>query len=340
MRRKFSQGLYPAAAKCGLERSRAVKDYRRVLDRADVDFVCISTPDHWHARMTLDALAAGKDAFVETPMTRTSAEAAAVVAMADRTGRVVGVGHANLANPDWSTARDAIRRGAIGPAVHASAGVFRSDARGYWRFYRIVPEMTARSIDWPLFLGHTFEVNGEPLSPGPRPFDRAAFAQWRCDAAFSTGPFADMLAHPAAKLLAALGLRSPARVLGAGGLFHERDGRTVPDVATLAADFAEGTHLLLTASTAANFPADDIIRGRRGAIRFARGGLELFREGPQAAPERLVVESPKHETDALWENFLRCVRSRDRATLAPPELGAAVASLVAEGASRCRGAAV
>src|SRR5438034_6016054 len=71
-RRRYAQGLFPSAKKCGLDpadKARVTKDYRRLLDRPDIDAVCISTPDHWHAKMTADALAAGKDVFVETPMT-------------------------------------------------------------------------------------------------------------------------------------------------------------------------------------------------------------------------------------------------------------------------------
>src|SRR5262245_61438721 len=67
-RRNYAQGLYPSAKKCGLnvsDSSRVTKDYRRLLDLKDVDVVCIATPDHWHARQTLDALAAGKDVYVE-----------------------------------------------------------------------------------------------------------------------------------------------------------------------------------------------------------------------------------------------------------------------------------
>ena len=85
--RSYSQGLFPAAKKCGLmpgDGKRVVKDYRRLLDLKDVDAVCISTPDHWHARQTLDAFAAGKDVYVERPMTRTLAEATAVAEAAER----------------------------------------------------------------------------------------------------------------------------------------------------------------------------------------------------------------------------------------------------------------
>ena len=72
------KGLYPSAAKCGLDPHDPVhvtKDYRRLLDLKEVDVVCIAAPDHWHARMVLDAAAAGKDIYCEKPMTRTIAEA-------------------------------------------------------------------------------------------------------------------------------------------------------------------------------------------------------------------------------------------------------------------------
>jgi predicted dehydrogenase len=350
-RRRYSQGLYPSARKCGLDpddRTRVVKDYRRLIDRKDVDVVCISAPDHWHARMTLDALAAGKDVFVETPMTRTPAEAVAVADAAVRHNRVVAVGAQGLADPGWRAALDLVRAGRLGHVAHLSAGVFRNDVRGQWRFYRLAKEMTPAAIDWDLFLGHRFEVNGEPVGPDV-PFDRAAFAQWRCYRAFAAGPFSDLLTHPAAKLLAAAGLRFPARVTGAGGLFLEHDGRDVPDVATLAADFAEGCQLLLTAATITGYPTEEVIRGRRGAIKFVKGGLHLFRDDPAKAgnfPPRLerpldaaelvAVPPPKNETEALWENFLDCVRRRDRATFCPPDLGAAAVAVTAMGWESCQ----
>src|SRR5579871_4876040 len=94
-RRRYAQGLFPSARKCRLDptdKTRVTKDYRIVLDRKDVDAVCIATPDHWHGKMTLDALNAGKDVFVEKPMTRTAGEAIAVLDAWQHTGRVLTVG--------------------------------------------------------------------------------------------------------------------------------------------------------------------------------------------------------------------------------------------------------
>ena len=172
-----------------------------------MDVVCIATPDHWHARMTIDALAAGKDVYVEKPMTRTAAEAQAVADAAAKFNRVVVVGVQGMADPSWAAANDLVRANRIGPVVQAQTGVHRNDVRGQWRYYRLSPKMTAKTVDWDLFLGHAFEVNGEPLGPTAKdvPFDRAAFAQWRCYSPFSGGVFTDLLAHKATQLLAATG---------------------------------------------------------------------------------------------------------------------------------------
>jgi predicted dehydrogenase len=354
-RRRYAQGLLPSARKCRLDpgdRARVTKDYRRILDLADVHVVAIATPDHWHGRMTADALAAGKDVFVETPVTRRADEAIAVLDAWQHTGRIVTVGAQSMADPVWMRAFDVIRTGGIGHVAHAQTGAFRNDIRGQWRFYRLAREMTPRTIDWDLFLGHRFEFAGQPVGPSPRelPFDRAAFAQWRCLSSFSGGPLTDLLAHPITHMIAAMGVRFPARVAAGGGLYLEQDGRTVPDVATVVADFEEGCQLTATAATIAAYPQEEAIRGRLGAIKFVRGGFHLYRDDPtrgSAFPPRLeqppltaeivAVESPKNETEALWLNFLDCVRSRRQSTFCPPDLAAAAVAVTAMAELSLRG---
>ncbi|MCS7022387.1 MAG: Gfo/Idh/MocA family oxidoreductase [Gemmataceae bacterium] len=346
-RRRYAQGLYPAARKCGLDpadRRHVTKDYRQLLELPEVDVVCIATPDHWHARMTLDALAAGKDVFVERPLGRTAAQAVAVLHAWQQSQRVVVVGVQNLADPLWVQAWDYLRSGQLGHVVQGQTGAFRNDIRGQWRFYRLVEQMHPRSIDWDMFLGHRFEVAGQPIGPSPRqcPFDRAVFAQWRCYQQFSGGPFHELLYAPVCRLLAAMGVRFPARVSAAGGLYLEYDGRTVPDVVTVAADFDEGCQLLATATTLSNYPLEELIRCRLGTIKFVRGGFQVYRDDPSRGsvyPPRLegmltphyqqAVASPRHETEALWRHFLACVRQRRQSTYCPPDLAAAASVLLA-----------
>jgi predicted dehydrogenase len=256
----------------------------------------------------------------------------------------VTVGVQSMADAVWVRAFDAIRNGAIGHVAHAQTGFFRNDIRGQWRFYRLAKEMTPRTVDWDMFLGHQFECAGTRVGPTPReqPFDRAAFAQWRCLWPFSGGPFTDMLIHHVTRMTAAMGVRFPARVTAGGGLYLEYDGRDVPDIGTVVADYEEGCQLVVTATTLSGYPMEEVIRGRLGAIKFVKGGFQLFKDDPTRGasfPPRMeqplepasfeAVEPPRNDTEALWENFLECVRSRRQATFSPPDLGAVAVATAA-----------
>ncbi|HUR52738.1 MAG TPA: Gfo/Idh/MocA family oxidoreductase [Gemmataceae bacterium] len=341
-RRRYAQGLFPSAKRCGLDvgdKTRVTKDFRRVLDLKDVDAVCIATPDHWHGKMTADAMLAGKDVFVETPMARRAAEATALLDIWKKTGRVVTVGVQSMADPVWVRAFDFVRTGKLGHVAHAQTGAFRNDERGQWRYYRVAECMTPKTIDWDLFLGHQHEFAGEPVGPPPTDlhrFSRGMFAQWRCTYSLCAGPLTEMLGHNLTHTLAAAGLRYPGRVVAGGGIYLEYDGRTVPDMVSVIADYEEGCQVVLTASTITGYPMEEVIRGRLGAIKFVKGGFQVFRDDPSRGavfPPRLErpieptefvsVEPPRNETEALWENFLESARSRRQSTFCPPDLGAA-----------------
>jgi hypothetical protein len=139
-----------------------------------------------------------------------------------------------------------------------------------------------------------------------------------------------------------MGVRYPARVTAGGGLYLEYDGRTVPDVVTVIADYEEGCQLVATAATITGYPVEEVIRGRLGTIKFVRGGFQVFRDDPTrgaAFPARLerhpepaefvAAEPPRNDTEALWENFLDSVRTRRQSTFSPPDLGAAAVALTA-----------
>lgn len=99
---EVGRGLYPSAKKIGLDtndKNAVTKDYRRILDRKDVDVTLIATPDHWHAKQTIDALNSGKDVYCEKPMTHTIDEARQVAEAVKRTGRVMTVGVQSTADP-------------------------------------------------------------------------------------------------------------------------------------------------------------------------------------------------------------------------------------------------
>jgi len=356
------RGLFPSARRCGLDvddRQHVNKDYRRILERREVDAVCVATPDHWHAKMCIDAAAAGKHIYCEKPMTKTIYEAHAVVDAARRANVVMTVGVQWMADPSLRRANEMIRRGDIGHVCQAQTSYYRNSLVGQWRYYPLTQDMNPTTVDWDMFLGHAFSVeNGVPLATR-RPFDRAIFAQWRCYWDFGGGMFTDLFVHRVTRLISAMGVRYPARVVGGGGIYLEYDARDVPDVATIVADYEEGCQLLITATMINDYPIEEVIRGRSATVRF--GSKQIMRNGmprtdwgydviPQAATNRPVQGRPAQrdavwhgdgmsEGDAtrpLWENFLSCVRTRNRDTFSTPELGAAAFTTVNMGVQSYR----
>jgi predicted dehydrogenase len=348
---KKGRGLYPSAKRCGIDindKDHVSKNYQKILDQKDVDIVCIATPDHWHARMAIDAMDAGKHVYMEKPMTRTIAEAIAVVDTAVKKNKVVTVGVQSMADPTWRAAHEYIAAGNIGHVLQGQTSYFRNYIGGQWRYYPLKADMTPKTIDWNMWLGHGFKsVDGSPLGPTEKeqPFDRAVWAQWRCYWPFGGGMFTDLFVHQTTHILAAMGLRFPARVVGAGGIYLEYDGRDVPDVATVVADFEEGAQFIVSATMCNDTQLGEVIRGRLATIKFVGGGdyikgFDVFAQGLQGGPQKPKGdggEKPIHEyrhdktgnaTYALWENYLECVRANKRETLSTPELGAAAFSTV------------
>jgi predicted dehydrogenase len=350
------RGLYPSAEKVGLKTDDAThvtKDFRKVLDLKEVDVVCIATPDHWHAKMSIEAAKAGKDVYCEKPMTKTIDEAHAVVDAMKQYNRVMTVGVQSMADPTWHKANELIREGKIGHLCQAQTSYYRNYLGGQWRYYKLTKDMTPKTVDWDMFLGHDFSVvDGVPLGP-KMPFDRAVYGQWRCYWPFGGGMFTDLFVHQTTHMIAAMGVRYPGRVVGGGGIYLEYDERDVPDVACIIADYNEGCQLIVTATMINDHPIEEVIRGRLASIRFTdkqsgtitndkprkEFGLEILPQGMKSGPgvpkrlenmkgEFIPGGLKDHDTTALWKNFLQCVRDRKRETLSTPELGAAAFTTV------------
>ena len=106
-------------------------DFRRLLDDKNVDAVVVATPDHWHALMTMMACAAGKDVYVEKPLTLFVREGRWMVEVARRHKRVVQVGTQQRSGPHYQRARELVRDGRIGKLVSVQVNYFRNVAPGF-----------------------------------------------------------------------------------------------------------------------------------------------------------------------------------------------------------------
>src|SRR5262249_47243786 len=260
----------------------------------------------------------------ENPMTKTIPEAQAVVDAARKHNRVMTVGVQWMADPLVKTVNEMIRKGGIGHVAQAQTSYYRNSLVGQWRYYPLTKEMTPQTIDWEMWLGTNFSVfPGVPLAQ-KRPFDRAVWAQWRCYWDFGGGMFTDLFVHRTTRVISAMGVRYPARVVGGGGIYLEYDDRDVPDVATIVADYDEGCQLLIRATMINDHPIEDCIRGHTGTVRLgqrqAEGKRESFAEyvsqaaanKPTRPGEKVTTETKAlgtglaedNATRPLWENFL------------------------------------
>ncbi len=279
----WSKRLNQARETAGLSDSDAYTDYRRILERDDIDAVLIATPTHTHAAIAVEAMEAGKHVYVEKPMTRYLHEAFAVYDTAKRTGKVLQVGMQWASEPRWIRSGEIIREGGIGPLVLAQASYMRnSGARGEWNV-NIDPELTEGDVDWDAWLG-----------PVPdQPFSADTFFRWRKYYPYSTGIMGDLLPHRLGPLMIATGKPEfPRRVVCLGTRKIQTD-RDVSDNLQILAEFPSGLTMVLLGSSVNEQGLPDRIRGHHATISIGADRISL-------SPERPFVE----EVDSLTETGL------------------------------------
>ncbi len=319
-----------------------IADYRELLADPSIDAVCIATPDHWHAKQTLDSFAAGKHVYCEKPMTHSVAEAIDVYKGWKKSGKVMQVGVQSTSLPVWKDVNRRLCEGQLGKVLMYQTSYFRNSDMGQWRYYDLTADMTPKNIDWKMFLGTEFG-----LAPD-MPFDREKFHQWRCYWDFGAGMFTDLFVHRTTSMLKATGLRFPGRVVGAGGIYFELDNRDVPDVATVVADFPEGVQGLVTATMCCQeTPVPQVIRGHLGSFVMGNGeefsGYEFVAERPQVThdssikSEQIKVGGLKNSSLTHFENFVdAALAGKPEDVNCTPELGAAAMVIVKLGSQSYR----
>lgn len=261
------------------------RDYREILARPDVDAVIVATPDHWHARIAIDAMEAGKAVYLEKPMVQTIEEGPAVIAAQQRTKAVLQVGSQHASSILFDKIRELYRAGAIGEINQVEAATNRNSAIGAWQ-YSLPPNVTEAEIDWDRFLGHAPKV----------PFDPVRFFRWRNYRDYSTGVAGDLFVHLFTSIHTVLDAVGPTDVVGMGGLRFWKDGRDVPDVTLGLYDYPETEHHKpFTVALQSNF-AD------------GRGGSSYFRfigsEGAITVSSNSFTLSKSHRREPSLESLV------------------------------------
>ena len=198
----------------------ATRDYRKILDRKDVDAVIVATTDHQHRKVVVDACAAGKDVYCEKPMSHTVEDGFAMVDAAQKANRIIQIGSQGVSSILYAKAKEIFDSGRLGDVFIIEAYSDRNSASGAW-VYPIPPNANEQTIDWNAFL------DGAPK----RPFDPVRFFRWRCFADYGEGLAGDLFVHLISGIHFITGANAiPQRAQSTGGLFRWKDGRDFPDL--------------------------------------------------------------------------------------------------------------
>jgi predicted dehydrogenase len=250
-------------------------DYREILDRKDVDAVLLCVPDHWHSKMSIDAMKAGKAVYCEKPMVRTIEEGPEVIAVQRETKAVFQVGSQFASSIVFEKLREMIAAGAIGKVNVVEARYNRNSSLGAWQ-YTLPTDASPETVDWDRFLG----------AAPKRPFDPIRFFRWRNYQDYGTAVAGDLFVHLLTGVHHATGALGPNKVAAMGGLRYWDDGRDVYDVILGLLDYpATDAHPSFTLSLQCDFEdggGDDAafrFVGDEGVISVGFDSLQLKRVG-------------------------------------------------------------
>ena len=281
----------PAAAR--------VSDYRRILDDREIDAVLIGAPDHWHKTMTLDAVAAGKDVYVEKPVSHTIAQGAEMVKAIEASKQIVQTGTQQRSWDHFLLGKQIIDSGRLGQITfvqtywhqHATAGTY--------------PAVSMDALDWKRWLG-----------PAPdQPFRPERFFQWRHFWDFGGGGITDLMTHWIDVVHWYMDVDAPLSASAAGRNYNIKLWEA-PDTMTATIEFPGFVAAYLGTYVSRVDDGGLEFRGERGTLKIDRARLAFYRDtapyvpGTNTPEPEIAVRSSGDGTVAHLQNWLDCVRSR------------------------------
>jgi predicted dehydrogenase len=286
--------------------AKTFSDHRKLLETKEIDAVLIATPDHWHATCAIDALNAGKDVYVEKPLTRTIGEGPLIVKAARVNERICQVGMQQRSGKHYIEAKQKyVDSGKLGKVTLA-----RTWWHGNGYHLRRAPaslQTKPSNLDWAHFLG--------PLKW--RDYDPQQYFNWRAYLDFGGGQVTDLFTHWIDVVHMFLGQEVPTAAVASGGVYNYKDGRTAPDTICVLLEYPADYTATFEATLAPGITGAAIeICGTKGRLYIDRGRYE-FREAVRGA-QPVVVQAERGEgggdllTQDHVKNFLDCVRSRQR----------------------------
>ncbi len=273
-------------------RAKVYKDHRELLAAPGIDAVYIGTPDHLHKTHAVAALEAGKDVYIEKPLTYTVDDGLEIIAAIKKTGRILQVGSQNVSSPIQMKAKEIIESGRLGQITMIRSTTNRNTAGGAW-IYPIPPDANEQTVNWEMFLGN---------APKHR-FSLERFFRWRCYKDYSGGIATDLFVHTMTTIHYVMGAQAPECVMAAGDLYRWKDSRDVPDTLNAILQYPEGFTVNLSATFNNQSASERSIEilGTKGTLAIGRE-LTLTPENPIDDNGWIVGSWPRSLEEAYYKD--------------------------------------
>jgi len=284
-------------------------DYNDVLNDKSIDAVIIATPDHWHVRVARAALAAGKDVYLEKPVTHTLEEGEALEKSVRSSRQILQCGMQQRSWPHFRNAVDLIQGGALGQVTQVRTY--------WWQNYgsNWVPKpVDAAQLDWKQWLG------GAP----DQPFTLEKYSHWRWYWSFGGGAMTDLFAHWIDVVQWAMKADQPTMALMLGDKYVFKDWEC-PD--TIQAAFRYPSFDVVYEGMMSSSIDDGGLefRGKEATLKINRSGMSIFHENVKGDRNPVLKEESVEDGTILhMANFFDCIKTRKEPN-APVETGIAAA---------------
>jgi predicted dehydrogenase len=292
-------------------------DYRKLLEDKDIDAVCIATPDHWHALITVHAIQAGKDVYVEKPLTATIFEGRKMVQTQAASKQVVAVGLNRRGSSVYQKLAKEIPSGKLGKITVARA--YRINNMFPNGIGKMKPEQPPKDFNWDMWLG--------PRAFRPYQYNIAPYMfRWWSDYSSQMGNWG---VHFMDVIRWMMGETAPVAISAHGGKYVLDHDGDIPDTAQITYEFASGSvasFCIYEASSGGLFQSGEVeLRGTKGTLYASEDGYQIIptKKGQfqtwdkQMEPEKfeannalLTDGSSGDSTAVLVRNFLDCIKSR------------------------------
>jgi predicted dehydrogenase len=281
----------------------AYRSYKELLARPDIHAVLIASPEHWHVPMAIDAIAAGKDVYVEKPLTLRIEDALHLRSVVDANEQILQVGTQYMMYPKYSEAKKLIAAGKIGHPTLSQTSYCRNSKDGEW-LYTVDPTVVpGEMLDWEAWCG----------PKGKHPFDTNVYHRWRRYRTWSTGIVGDLLPHMMTPMMWAVDAGWPVRVTGSGGHYVFKDMEN-HDQVFLTAEF-EKEHTMIVAGSVCNDSGLEVmIRGHKANLLLGSNNVVLQPQKDfvdEIEEQKIQVTDGADPQDELRLNWFHSIRTRE-----------------------------